>query len=1328
MIKKLNLFVMFALTVCGLRAQYVAPSEGVFRIINAEYNAALAETESATLYCTEIGGNTDYSQLWYLKPSGSNFTLQNLGSMMYIQNGNIEHEKAYWTGLFPKAFNIVENTNKGKNVYNIWDPTYKDPSLGTIGLHSKGKGEKVVRWNSENHKSASEWKFVSVEVPEDYLKELEAYQKELEKENTILESGDAYQAALANVFEDQACTKLKANYAAMDESSLRSTLEGMNLPEALVEMTLKIKNGNWAEDNDNAEKPGWSSDYAKKFRVQMVEPYSVAGEITEWIGHQGHSNMDNPTGLYANKRDFIYVFVEGEIKEGAELWLTWLNGHTKMPNYNNGYSNGVVLKSGLNIVPFSVDGSALYFNYLVHTYDKETKKFTNKLSNYDDLKIHVEGGYINGYYNVVGDALYTPDTDADWVYYEERANLDNITILGRYEVLQFELNDVTHTETKDGKTETWFHRGLAALFPEELPKSLPENQRINAIVEAWDRIFLSEKMTLGVASKAEVDSANKLFPRYDATWTEKAEIYNYDGYAEFCDSLNPRENLDYGEYYNHHGLAFGTRSGYMYGSWDHSGYHINTTPSILTAIATEAGPTWGPGHEIGHQHQALFTLNGQMEVTNNLFANISVWYMGMGTSRINGTEGRLEDAYYVHRTGGDLFGYETKHIWVMTQMYYRLWLYYHRVGNNTQFYPRLFELLRKNPMERSYANGSTVLPGETQTTSFQYTSGRKSYVHFYQLCCEAAQEDLTEFFRAYGYFVPVKDRFVGDYTNSMYTLTQEEIDEAIAEVKAKNYPLNKKALFINDCTKDATYGHDGKTQREFWDSETGRGLNGEVGNYIDYLAKTAISGKYLYTLSDLEISIAGGDGAVGFAIYNDKDEIVAFSNNHKFVLNEEVSNLLRSGKATLVAVPAEGEDVIIPSKAVGGSETEQLNALREKLAEAKKLVGMIDGTGKKIGWLLPEYAADLKKCVADVDAVVANEDQSVHVYGEWYTLLDATLASLVSNVDARVTISDNCFYSIVASNDITLTMEYTTDGLKSSLLSGADFASQWKFVPAAEEGTYYLQHRTTGNYISAANKGVRVKAKSTSVDKAVAFVFVPGEVGEFLIQRADNSSINLYSSKESRKTKQILAGDLATNNSTGSACWAITLMDDLDKLPETSNDSERITYYIQETASGENLCQYLSGRYIGRVTKGIPTSMDDNNYLFYFRAGSEKGKYTIYNCATEKAVTIDSKNYLMLNQEAETPVEYTIAPTEDGKSFTISAEAGSWFLSSYATISTTSKTAFRFQQVGCPTGIEEVVVNKPVNCDLYFDLMGRPVENPGAGIYIHNGKKVVIRD
>ena len=1260
--KRIQLLALSALCAVFAYAQYVAPSEGVFRIVNVAYNAALMENyENNNLRCvTTIGDENDFDQIWILKKAGTGYSIQNAYTGAYIQTGNTGTEVPYWTGTTPKTFNITAGGSK--KGYNIFDP-----SLNGQGLHSKGGNGNVVRWVDCE---ASEWQFAAVEVSQEAMSLAQAeyadyLQKKTEFENRYAELStnlDKHEELLFKYFADTACTAFKEEFASMSAEELTTAMTADGLPVELIDMAVKVKSDNWAEDNEKADKPGWDDHYAKKFRVQMIEPHSIAGEITEWIGHQGHTNMDNPTGLYGNNHQVLYVMVEGEVKEGAELWATWIVGHSKMPNYNNGYgNNGVRLKPGLNIIPIRNNGSALYFNYLVHTFDKTKWEFAHKLSDYDDLKVHVAGGYINGYYSIAGDALYTPDNDDDWVYYEERANLENITILGRYEVLQFELNDVVNYT--DDKGNTWSEKGLAYHFPERLPTSMPNspaftapNQRINGIVEAWDRIFLSEKMTLGVASKADVDSMNKLFPRYDGTWKEKAEIYNYDDdLLAFCDSIKKRDG-DYGEYYNHRGVAFGTRTGYMYGSWDHSGYHINTTPDIMVKIATEAGPTWGPAHEIGHQHQALYTLNGEMEVTNNTFANIAAWYMGMGTSRVNGTDGNLAHVYDNFKAGNYLFG---NNIWALTQRYYRLWLYYHRVGNNTQFFPRLFELIRLHPMERSYASDSEMRPndkGVMENTSFQLTNGYKSYLHFYQLCCEAAQEDLTEFFRAYGCFVPVDGVFQGDYTNSKYYTTQKEIDKAIAEVKAKNYPVNNKVLFINDCTTGVTYGHDGKTRRSYWDPETGRKENGEVGLYVDYLNGTPIEGEYVYSLVNLKLSIEGGEGAVGFAIYDKEGAIRAFSNNHNFSLSKEVATMLRSGEATLYAVSAKDEDVVVINKALQGTPEEQLNKLKDALKTAKSYLEKTDTTGTKIGYLIPDSVVDYKALVAKIDSVVELKDTTEYKYGEWYINLDAATAEIQANSAARVPLVHNRFYTINIASNANRYLDNASAGLKTTEneTETSPFNLQWKFVNAEVEGTYYIQQRSTGNYITSLVSGKRSKAESTDIKDAIAFTLVSADVpGEIYLQCSEKDNLRLYNVSSNN---QAWAG-----NQTGSnAKWTVLLEDDMTALPNASTNEEITIYYLLRGDNGEYAYSYLpKSRDKGRIASDMNSNPDDFNYWFYFKQGSQEGKYTIYNYGTKKPVT-EKDAKLFVDKESETAPEFAISLNEQGTGLIFSAETGNW--------------------------------------------------------------------
>lgn len=1375
--KKISLLLLFVLCVCGMRAQYVAPSEGVFRIVNVEYGAAMTENfVSGKLHCAAVGDADDYEQMWVLKSKANYYTIQNVFTGAYIQTGNAGTEVPYWTGKDGKSFNIVENTTWGG--YNIWDT-----GLGYgQGLHSKGPEGNIVRWTSEANKAASEWRFVSVDITEE---EIAKARKAFEEFANARNNESAFQAALETVFEDDACTVLKAEYAAMDDAALRTALSAKGLDATLVEMAVKVKNDNWGEPNEKADKPAWDSQYGKKFRVQLIEPYSVAGEVTAWFGHNAHTNMDNPTGLYMNKCQVAYVMVEGEIKEGAELWACWINGHSKMPNYNNGYSNGVRLHTGLNVVPFGSDGSALYINYLVHTYNTASKTFTRKLGDYDDLKVHIEGGYINGYYNTHGDALYTADTDADWMYYEERANMRNITILGRQQVLQFELNDVTVTEENGN---TWTERGLAKLLPEELPASLPENQRINAIVEAWDRIMLIEKMTMGLVSKEVADSMNLLYPRWDGAWENKAEMYDYEGYYDYCEGRN------YADYYNHHGLAFGTVSGYMYGSWDHCGYHINTTPSIMTQIATEAGPTWGPAHEIGHQHQGLLTVNGLTEVTNNLFSNIAVWYMGMGTSRVNGTDGNLPHVYDNFKAGGDFFD---NNIWALTQMYYRLWLYYHRAGNDTQFYPKLFELLRHNPMSGGY-----------------YQQGKTSILHFYQMCCEAAQEDLTEFFRAYGFFRVMSNRLVGDYSNSEYTQSQADIDAAIAAVKAKGYPVNNKPLFINDCTPDPTYSHDGKTQRSYWDgNQTSNGTNAQIGSYLLFVnPDTTITGKYVYALVDNKVTMSGGNGAAGFAIYNKEGEILAFANHHSFTINDEVLSLVRSGEASIVAVAPVGDDVVVKSKAEDGTEEEQLQALKTSLSAAKAILALSDDKGVNVGYFKADYLTELQALVEAAEAARDNQDTSMCSYGEWAMALDQMVVQLTEMAIAKVPVYEDDYYALGSVRHKNNSLEYSTAGLKVTFASPAENTKkQWVLVPTGVEHQYYVQNVETGLYVSIVSENVRVKAEAKDSKEAVAFNLIEDEPSRFLLQSAKNTA--LYLSSESNKNVT------AVNGSSANAQWTlysvvdnhseamkaklealigmvavtlnelvaetepalkfhddITILDDnlsayvatlqaaydaarkalaegyayledcyapLDAahravkaaykkpltLPEATVGDEAMCYYLQCLDTEAYAYHFEgAGRYNGALRTSELTDASDHNYWFYLRPGEAEGQYYIYNLYTGEAVGTSGR-YIYANGSVEATA-YTMTVSTDAYGYTLSDEDGMWNVQSgdNGYVQYTTKAA---QWMLIPIGRFDVTGIEPVEhataTGVYYDLMGRPVEHPTPGIYILDGRKVILK-
>ena len=764
-------------------------------------------------------------------------------------------------------------------------------------------------------------------------------------------------------------------------------------------------------------------------------------------------------------------------------------------------------------------------------------------SEYPPLKIHIEGGAITGYYNACGDFRASApgaaddlwyqysgasvDCDADWEYMETRANLNVIPLLAHRQILLFHMNNYTHD---DGGVS----KGMAYYLPDLLdvpatPYSYAETWaeygmgcdastgKINIMLEAWDRIMYSELATMGLVSQATMQQMNGFYPRWESDYKTKYEIYDYENkspidnktYQEFCNGL------DYSEYFNHHGIALGTESGYMYGGWDHCGYNITTYNGIVQNMANNAGSTWGPAHEIGHQHQALLTLNGLTEVTNNLFSNIALWYKGMSTSRYNGNDGSLERVLTAFNTeGSDIY---TNNIWALTHLYYRLWLYYHLAGNNTQFWPRLYELLRQQPMQKGYN-----------------VSGDVSTLHFYKLACQAAGEDLTEFFRAHGYFSIMDDRLVGDYSNSVYEVSQEMIDEAIAEVKAmrdaEGNPLkeNLAILFICDDNENATYvQHDGVTKRDIYGETTSNSDFGSVSDFIN--GNVSVATNYTATLnSDGTLTMSGGEGGVGFLVLNEEGEIVSFSNKSTFSISDEAAYLLATGKASVVAVDTEN----ITTEAEV-DVTAMRFALLEELIENS--IALTQNTSEtRVGFYKSSAVENLQDYVTMAQEVIANGDlanlQAV------YELLYNEYNAVVANEFSRVKFVPGSKYAII--NKSGRIMSVLDDGKVTTVDGSSDYTSievnQWKlerdvaFRVKNVGKNAYLQEVTDEN-------GIRFTVAEALVDYNIT------EVGLGWYALACSKVPSRYMNKDGADaTKVITWGSMGDDNSQ----WKFILLEE----------------------------------------------------------------------------------------------------------------------------------------------------------------------------------------
>ena len=1013
----------------------------VYRFVNRNTGRSL-NAYSESVVNAVAPDATSLQQQWYVTKEGDHFVLRNLYYAKYLKGAHVN--KVVWS--------LTDDYSSDANKFTYVKSDTEYNSLETKGwslygfMHDDGitynGGTRVVSWNNENTSKSSHWTTCEVEYTADELQAI------LDERPTAAEAVAKVSENFISLFKETACYTPK--YSSLAEAQATAAYRALTdeMQQLVDKIYDKTYGSGWGEANADATKEAWGAEYAKKFRVQMYEPYSIAGDITSWVGINSHANNDNPTGIYVHEAGTIYVMVEGEIAEGATLRLVDGGSNDRITNAATG---GYALTTGLNVINFTGAGGMLYICYNVDTYNPngtdDATRFPHKLSEYAPLKIHVEGGAINGFYNACGDFLAgknydgvtynsdlwkeitgaSVDKDADWEYMESRANLSVLPILGHRQILLFQLND---TEDNEGK----LCNGMKTLLPDRVsvpnePYSSkdswskygmgcdPENGKINILLEAWDRVMYSELATMGLLSKGDMARMNDFYPRWNADGAVSAEIYDYSNASKIDGkTLEQFCGVDYSEVFNHHGVALGTTSGYMYGGGDHCGYNINTFNGVIETFASNAGSTWGPGHEIGHQHQALFTLNGLTEVTNNLFSNIALWYKGMSTSRYNGNEGSLEKVLEAFNTG-DVY---TNNIWALTHMYYRLWLYYHLAGNNTQFYPRLFELLRHDPMVKAYQQAGDV-----------------SMMHFYKLVCQAAGEDLTEFFRAHGYFTVMEDRFVGDYSNSVYNLSQQMIDEAIAEVKAMDYPENLSVIFINDDDETAKYvQHDGQTKREIY-GETKP--NSDFGSVSDFIAgNIPVETAYTATISaDGTVTMSGGAGGVGFLVLNEKGEVVSFSNKSTFALSAEAAYLIVSGKATVVTVDSNSgtKDAIVDVTST------KFALLQELIDNAITLTESVDET--RVGFYKQSAVENLEEYVTKAREVIATGDivnlQAV------YELLYAEYNAVVANEFSRVKFVPGSKYAIINKSGYILSV--LENGNVTTVASNSDYenttTNQW---------------------------------------------------------------------------------------------------------------------------------------------------------------------------------------------------------------------------------------------------------------------------------------------
>ena len=761
----------------------------------------------------------------------------------------------------------------------------------------------------------------------------------------------------------------------------------------------------------------------------------------------------------------------------------------------------------------------------------------------------------------------------------------------------------------------------------------------------------------------------------------------------------------YGRQVKNRQLYFATTYGFMAAVNEGAFCNVNSLDAIMVPDAKRFD-FWGVGHEWGHNNQIStgFKWSGCGETTNNIFAS---WgqihftgnphtlrledevcgvgeYSNMRGGRMQtyfeealrkGVPWQLQDGpdYYGttptektiwgYDADGNYLGYVTTTSrnydhFVKLAPFWQLNLWGTLAGKCPDIIPMVIESIRSTPNYESYYN----------------TNGKKQ-VNWMKLACDSAKIDLLPFFEKAGMLLPI-NAYIEDYNAGWNIITEEMIANLKAYVKEQGYPaFTEEINYIN--------GHNYPIYRDCLKLEVPE----EIGEGC--------------SLNNNKVKVlhSAVKNAVAYETYNNKGELLRITmyglgsdDQHSYtqVLYPKSSDPATTS-AYIMAVGYDGKRIKIYEE---GGIKEEFFTLFE---QAKKYVTRTDDTGKKIGFLKSEAMTEYAAFIEQMEGLVEQTDARERPYGTWKTELSEAIDALLDNCAPFI---PNRTYSLSVSDNSNRHIAIDNNGLRTQVCTEETIphSLQWRIVQTDTIGQYYMQHLTTGRYISSAQNGLRVRTETFDVSEAVIFTLELVAPGEFYIQRADNPKVKLYVDG-----KTISSG----NKSDANARWFVQLkeeqtIEDWLAQPEISTNEEYIIYRLVCVDNGEYACIHPSVRYRGALSTGIYDDADDLSYWFYFKPGSEEGKYAIYNYKTKKPVTISNYN-LYVNKDVEA-TDFAITLREGDMGLTITTEEGDWHLQTSGAeqieLSTDIHSTWKLLRMGAidPSGLTPVYSSLSVRC------------------------------
>lgn len=525
----------------------------------------------------------------------------------------------------------------------------------------------------------------------------------------------------------------------------------------------------------------FSGDYDTKYRAATYKPYPHPDVDAKRFRTSTYSLNDNVTGMYFEAGEHV-VFVNETYGIPVSLRvIDYQPDESKAPD-SSGWCNEdghyYPLIKGQNKLNIERRG-LIYVQY--HTEDP----------NAGPIKVNFPTAYINKYYDLEN------EPDADWGTMLKEAKADHIDMVGKHTIFTLPVEWIQ------------YYCNTAA--------------KAKQVIDQADSITFLQEQIQGHHKYNTGGHRNRML--YSSTM---AKAFMFAG-------------------------AYRTGYSLRYGTEGKNPLYQDGTVNMLLNPKKFRVDGWGAYHEVGHVNQLPgFKWTGLAEVTNNFTAMYCAhffigdnypkhksdymllmsgeWYDENGVR--HNTTNRYDAAWQCFNNngnphafsgyvGGDPPGEATAGIDPFFRIvpFWQLYLYNTLVMGRKDFYPDVYHQCRVGNLPDGSPNVvapevDVVFDSKTMTgpgvdgEKYKMSNDGERQLNFIRLCCDAAQEDLTEFFTQWGLMTPFYG-IVEDYGNHILRVTQEMIDEVYDYAKKYPKPTKKNIWFINNYNLDKYRNGDG---------------------------------------------------------------------------------------------------------------------------------------------------------------------------------------------------------------------------------------------------------------------------------------------------------------------------------------------------------------------------------------------------------------------------------------------------------------------------------------------------------------------------------------